>query len=97
MPAPDWRALRLVLDDRAVIVAEEFPATLTAVGSDLVETFSHDEAQGLLYTFAWARPVLGHDASDPHPVDSCIERSAIWCVDFEGSSWSLTQSSSMTW
>ena len=65
MPAPDWRALRLVLNDRAAIFAEEFPATLTAVGPELVELFTHDEAQGLLYTFAGAWPVLGHDSSDP--------------------------------
>lgn len=65
MPAPDWRALRLVLNDRAAIYAEEFLAALAAVGPELVEAFTHDEAQGLLYTFAGAWPVLGHDASDP--------------------------------
>lgn len=65
MPAPDWRALRLVLNDRAAIYAEEFPAALAAVGPEVVESFTHDEAQGLLYTFAGAWPVFGQDASDP--------------------------------
>ncbi len=65
MPAPDWRGLRLVLNDRAAIYAEEFPAALAAVGPKLVESFTHDEAQGLLYAFAGAWPTLGHDASNP--------------------------------
>lgn len=63
--APNWRALRVVLNDRAAIYAEEFPASLAAVGPQAVEWFTHDEAQGLLYTFAGAWPVLGRDASDP--------------------------------
>ena len=63
--APDWRALRVALNDRAAIYAEEFPASLAALGPHAVEWFTHDEAQGLLYTFAGAWPVLGRDASDP--------------------------------
>lgn len=65
MAAPDWRALTVVLNDRAAIYAEEFPASLAAVGPQMLESFTHDEAQNLLYTFAGAWPVLGRDAGDP--------------------------------
>ncbi len=62
--ALDWRALSVVLNDRAAIYAEEFPAVLAALGHAVVESFTHEEAQALLYTFAGAWPVLGRDAGD---------------------------------
>jgi hypothetical protein len=31
----------------------------------MVEEFTHEEAQGLLFTFAGAWPALGRDAEDP--------------------------------
>ena len=62
--APDWRALSVVLNDRAAIYAEEFPAVLADVGPAMIEAFTHDEAQGLLFTFAGAWPALGRDAKD---------------------------------
>ncbi len=62
---PDWRALSVVLNDRAAIYAEEFPAVLADVGPAMVEAFTHEEAQGLLFTFAGAWPALGRDAEDP--------------------------------
>jgi len=65
MAVPDWFALRVVLNDRAAIYAEYFPASLANLGPDVVEWFTHDEAQGLLYTFAGAWPTLGRDADDP--------------------------------
>ena len=65
MVTPDWRALRVVLNDRAAIYAEHFPASLADLGPEVVEQFTHEEAQGLLYTFAGAWPVLGRDAADP--------------------------------
>ena len=43
---PDWRALSVVLNDRAAIYAEEFPAVLAGVGPAMVEAFIHEEAQG---------------------------------------------------
>ena len=64
MVAPDWRSLRVVLNDRGAIFAEDFPAAITAAGAEMVELFTHDEAQGLLFTFAGAWPVLGQDAGD---------------------------------
>jgi len=42
---PDWRALSVVLNDRAAIYAEEFPAVLADVGPAMVEAFTHEEAQ----------------------------------------------------
>jgi hypothetical protein len=62
---PDWRALSVVLNDRAAIYAEEFPAVLAGVGPAMVEAFTHEAAQGLLFTFAGAWPALGRDAKDP--------------------------------
>ena len=62
--APDWRSLRVVLNYRGAIFAEDFPAAITAAGAEMVELFTHDEAQGLLFTFAGAWPVLGQDAGD---------------------------------
>ena len=62
---PDWRALSVVLNDRAAIYAEEFPAVLADVGPAMVEAFTHEDAQGLLFTFAGAWPALGRDAKDP--------------------------------
>ncbi len=64
MTAPDWQALRVVLNDRAAIFAESFPGTLTELGPEAVEHFTHQEAQGVLYTFAGAWPTLGRDPSD---------------------------------
>lgn len=64
MVAPDWRSLRVILNDRAAIFAEDFPAAVTAVGAEMVELFTQEEAQGLLFTFAGAWPVLGQDAGD---------------------------------
>jgi hypothetical protein len=61
---PDWRALSVVLNDRAAIYAEEFPAVLVGVGPAMVEAFTHEEAQGLLFTFAGAWPALGRDDKD---------------------------------
>lgn len=49
----------------AAIYAEHFPALLAEVGSEMVERFTHEEAQSLLYTFAGPWPVLGRDPSDP--------------------------------
>ncbi len=63
--APNWRGLSVVLNDRAAIYAEEFPAVLAAAGPALVQFFTHEEAQSLLFTFAGAWPVLGRDADDP--------------------------------
>jgi hypothetical protein len=63
--APDWQALRVVVNDRAAIYAEAFPGRLMAVGPQAIEWFTHDEAHGLLYTFASAWPSLGRDTSDP--------------------------------
>lgn len=62
---PDWRALSVVLNDRAAIYAEEFPAVLADEGLAMVEAFTHEEAQGVLFTFAGAWPALGRDANDP--------------------------------
>lgn len=62
--APDWRSLRVILNDRAAIFAEDFPAAVTAVGAEMDELFTHDEAQGLLFTFAGAWPVLGQHGDD---------------------------------
>ena len=62
---PDWRALSVVLNDRAAIYAEEFPAALAEVGPAMAEAFTHEEAQDLLFTFAGAWPALGRDAQDP--------------------------------
>jgi hypothetical protein len=62
---PDWRALSVVLNDRAAIYAEEFPGVLADVGPAMVEAFTRQEAQGLLFTFAGAWPALGRDAKDP--------------------------------
>jgi hypothetical protein len=62
---PDWRALSVVLDDRAAIYAEEFSAVLAGVGPAMVEAFTHEEVQGLLFTFAGASLALGRDAKDP--------------------------------
>ena len=64
MAAPDWRALSVVLNDRAAIYAEEFPSALAARGHAIVESFSHEEAQDM-FTFTGAWPVLGRDANDP--------------------------------
>lgn len=64
MTAPDWQALCVVLNDRAAIFAESFPGALTELGPATVERFTHQEAQGVLYTFAGAWPTLGRDASD---------------------------------
>ena len=63
--APEWRALSVVLNDRAAIYAEEFPAVLAAAGPAVFELFTHEEAQSLLFTFAGAWPALGRDADDP--------------------------------
>ena len=65
MSPPDWRALSVVLNDRAAIYAEEFPAVLADVGPAMVEAFTHEAAQGLLFAFAGAWPALGRDAEDP--------------------------------
>lgn len=65
MAAPDWLALRVVINDRAAIFAEYFPAAFTGLEPDVVERFGHEDAQNLLYTFAGAWPVLGRDAGDP--------------------------------
>jgi hypothetical protein len=65
MAVPDWLALRVALNDRAAIYGEYFPASLANLGSDVVERFTHEEAQGLLYLFAGAWPTLGRDADDP--------------------------------
>lgn len=62
---PDWRSLRVVLNDRAAIYAEQFPQALAAVGSAMLEYFDHDEAQDLLFTFAGAWPGLGRDDAVP--------------------------------
>ena len=64
MSPPDRRALSVVLNDR-LIYAEEFPAVLADVGPAMVEAFTHEEAQGLLFTFAGAWQALGRDAEDP--------------------------------
>jgi hypothetical protein len=64
MAVPDWFALRVVLNDRAAIYAEHFPASLASLSPDVIERFTHEEAQGLLYTFAGAWPTLGRDADD---------------------------------
>jgi hypothetical protein len=37
----NWRALSVVLNDRAAIYAEEFPAVLADVGPAMVEAFTH--------------------------------------------------------
>lgn len=65
MTAPDWRALRVALNERAAIFAEHFPASLANLDLEVVNRFTHEEAQGLLYTFAGAWTVLGRDADDP--------------------------------
>ena len=65
MTAPNWRGLSVVLNDRAAIYAEEFPAAIAAAGSSMVQSFTHEEAQALLFTFAGAWPVLGRDADNP--------------------------------
>ena len=65
MSPPDWRALSVVLNDRAAIYAEEFPAALAEVGPAMAEAFTHEEAQDLVFTFAGAWPALGRDAQDP--------------------------------
>lgn len=65
MASPDWRALRVVLNDRAAIFAEHFPALLAVLGPEMVKRFTHEQAQGLLYTFAGAWPALGRDGNDP--------------------------------
>jgi hypothetical protein len=56
---PDWRALSVVLDDRAAIYAEEFPAVLPDVGPAMVEASTHEEARGLLFIVAGAWTALG--------------------------------------
>ncbi len=38
---------------------------LAAAGPAVVQSFTHEKAQGLLFTFAGAWPVLGRDADDP--------------------------------
>ena len=45
MSAPDWLALRVALNDRAAIYAENFPASLAGLGSDVVERFTHEQAE----------------------------------------------------
>jgi hypothetical protein len=62
--APDWRSLHVILNDRAAIFAEDFPAAVTAIGAEMVELFTQEVAQGLLFTFAGAWPALGRDGSD---------------------------------
>ncbi len=62
---PDWRALSVVLNDRAAIYAEQFPAVLADAGPAVVKAFTHDEAQSVLFTFAGAWPALGRDIEDP--------------------------------
>lgn len=54
-----------MLNDRAAIYAEHFPASLAEVGPAMVAFFTHEEAQNLLFTFAGAWPGLGRDAADP--------------------------------
>jgi hypothetical protein len=44
---PDRRALSVVLNDRAAICAEAFPAALAGVGRSMVEAFTHAGAQSL--------------------------------------------------
>ena len=53
-----------MVNDRAAIYAEAFPGLLATAGPEVVAWFTHDEAQGVLYTFAGAWPVLGRDAGN---------------------------------
>lgn len=61
MVAPDWPSLHVILNDRAAIFAEHFPSAVTNVGAEMVELLTHEEAQGLLFTFAGAWPILGRE------------------------------------
>lgn len=65
MGAPQWSTLRVLLNDRAAIYAEHFPASLVELGLEMVERFTHEQAQEMLFTFAGAWPVLGRDTGDP--------------------------------
>lgn len=65
MAAPDWRSLRVEVNDRAAIFAQAFPGVLAAAGPAVVEWFTHDEALGVLFTFAGAWPILGRDPAGP--------------------------------
>ncbi len=65
MASPNWRVLRVEVNDRAAIFAEAFPGVLAAAGSEVVAWFTHEEAQRTLFTFAGAWPTLGRDVGDP--------------------------------
>lgn len=65
MVTPNWQTLRVEVNDRAAIYAEAFPKRVSDAGPELVAWFTHDQAQGVLYTFAGAWPALGRDATDP--------------------------------
>lgn len=64
MVAPDWQTLRVQVNNRAAIYAEAFPK-LIGDNPELPDRFTHEEAQGVLYTFAGAWPTLGRAAADP--------------------------------
>lgn len=64
MTGPDWPSLRVVVNERAAIYAEQFPGRLMDAGEDATRWFSHDEAHHLLYTFAGAWPGLGRDSEN---------------------------------
>lgn len=66
MRAPDWPLLLAVVNDRAAIYAETFPALWDAAPAEVRGWLDHAEAADVLSTFAAAWPSLGrNDAVDP--------------------------------
>ena len=57
--------MRIAVNDRVAIYAEEFPGALSELAPGVGEWFTHDEAHEVLYTFAGAWPVLGRDTGEP--------------------------------
>lgn len=55
MAAPNWRTLRVEVNDRAAIYAEAFPSLIAAAGPTLVTGSTHDQAQYLCWRLALPR------------------------------------------
>lgn len=69
MGAPDWPLLLVVLNDRAAIYGETFPALWVAAPAEVQAWLDHDVAADVLSTFAGAWSSLGrNDAIDPPEV-----------------------------
>ena len=96
MAAPDWRTLRVVLNDRAAIYAEYFPASVANLGPEFQERFTDDEAQRLRSTRS---PERGRYSVEtlviPRPVSS-TKSSAARSIDFGAWNWLRERSSSTT-